>query len=309
MRTFPISVFFSLIALFLFALQSMGAPGQPLPVPPADSAEAAPQKFSYLEVQEHLTRCTEAGRPIVVHVMVALCDNKNQGIVKVNERLGNGQNPTSNLYWGAAYGIRTYFTREAGYRIIHNDTLAEQGILDRIVLHKRVQRAGKNVDLYVVADAWDGAEIQQTTWGFLSAAAGYGAEHITIPATGHADSTHTIEAGSKAQLIAYVGHNGLMDFRFSRIPLADTTAPPRSTIVLACASRSYFLPLLQTGGSHPLLLTTHLMAPEAYSLEAAISSFLQNKTTTQLRNNVANAYNTYQKCGRNAARKLFSVQE
>ena len=46
-----------------------------------------------------------------IHVYVALCDNKNQGIVPVSKTLGNGQNPTTNLYWGAAYGIRTFFDR------------------------------------------------------------------------------------------------------------------------------------------------------------------------------------------------------
>lgn len=44
-----------------------------------------------------------------VHVFVALCDNENQGIIRVPEKLGNGQNPSSNLYWGAMYGVKSYF--------------------------------------------------------------------------------------------------------------------------------------------------------------------------------------------------------
>ena len=38
-----------------------------------------------------------------IHVFVALCDNKYQGIVPVPESIGNGQNARTNLYWGAAY--------------------------------------------------------------------------------------------------------------------------------------------------------------------------------------------------------------
>jgi hypothetical protein len=37
-----------------------------------------------------------------IHVFVALCDNKNQGIVPVPEKLGRGDDPDGNLYWGAA---------------------------------------------------------------------------------------------------------------------------------------------------------------------------------------------------------------
>ncbi|MGC6431949.1 MAG: hypothetical protein ACON5F_12965 [Jejuia sp.] len=36
-----------------------------------------------------------------IHVYVALCDNINQGIVPVPAKLGNGQDPKNNLYWGA----------------------------------------------------------------------------------------------------------------------------------------------------------------------------------------------------------------
>lgn len=44
-----------------------------------------------------------------VHVFVALCDNKYQGIVPVPAAIGNGQDPNSNLYWGCSAGIGTYF--------------------------------------------------------------------------------------------------------------------------------------------------------------------------------------------------------
>jgi len=46
--------------------------------------------------------------PKVIHVLVALCDNKYQKIVPVPQAIGNGQDPKNNLYWGAAYGFKTY---------------------------------------------------------------------------------------------------------------------------------------------------------------------------------------------------------
>ena len=41
----------------------------------------------------------------VIPVFVALADNVNQGIVPVSATLGNGDNPQTNLYWGAAFRI------------------------------------------------------------------------------------------------------------------------------------------------------------------------------------------------------------
>ena len=41
--------------------------------------------------------------------MVALADNDHQGIVPVPRQLGDGDDPANNLYWGARYGVKTYF--------------------------------------------------------------------------------------------------------------------------------------------------------------------------------------------------------
>jgi hypothetical protein len=47
------------------------------------------------------------------HLFVALCDNKYQAIAPVPERIGNGQNPKSNLYWGAGYGVKNFFLNKS----------------------------------------------------------------------------------------------------------------------------------------------------------------------------------------------------
>ena len=51
----------------------------------------------------------------VVHVLVALCDNKYQGIVPVPAFLGNGEDAQKNLYWGAAFGVKTFFSKSANW--------------------------------------------------------------------------------------------------------------------------------------------------------------------------------------------------
>ena len=42
-----------------------------------------------------------------IHVFVALCDNKHQGIIPVRDELGDGDKPRWNLYWGALYGVKS----------------------------------------------------------------------------------------------------------------------------------------------------------------------------------------------------------
>ncbi|WP_211710240.1 hypothetical protein [Mucilaginibacter xinganensis] len=53
-----------------------------------------------------------------IHVFVALCDNKYQGIIPVPAKLGNGQELDNNLYWGSGYGVRTYFKRSKEWKLL-----------------------------------------------------------------------------------------------------------------------------------------------------------------------------------------------
>lgn len=253
------------------------------------------------DVQARIAADMDAGKPGVVHVVVALCDNLHQGIVPVPAKIGNGQDPRSNLYWGAMYGVRSFLSMKGGWKIRSTVAAPSPGILERIVLHRTIVRNGRSRDLYVVADAWDGAEIRRATSRFLEYAAGGVVERIAI------DSGKTIvEAGGAAHLVAYVGHDGLMDFSVNSVP-AREGAPPRSAVVLACASRPYFAEHLRQGSSHPLLLTTGLMAPEAYVLDAVVRAWFAGRESGEVHEAAATAYNKYQKCGLKGARRLFAA--
>jgi len=61
-----------------------------------------------------------------IHVFVALCDNKYQGIVPVPASLGNGQNSKSNLYWGAAYGVKTYFNKSSEWKLVESISIKQK---------------------------------------------------------------------------------------------------------------------------------------------------------------------------------------
>ncbi len=48
------------------------------------------------------------------------------------------------------------------------------------------------------------------------------------------------------------------------------------------------------------------MAPEAYVLKAALDGWLVRESGEQIRKRAATAYNQYQRCGPNAALRLFA---
>ena len=59
------------------------------------------KKLNFLLITLLFSSTIFASELRTIHVVVALCDNENQGIVPVPEKLGNGKEPLTNLYWGA----------------------------------------------------------------------------------------------------------------------------------------------------------------------------------------------------------------
>ena len=233
--------------------------------------------------------------PKVVHVFVALADNENQGIVPVPARLGNGEDPERNLYWGAGGGVKTYFRRSSEWALLQSGQKPKSEVLERCIFKHKT----KNV--YLVADAYRGREIRQAILDFLVAAAGEGAEAVNIPS---ASNSVTISTRGGANLAVYIGHDGFMDFRLPLLPRKKNEIR-REAIVLACASKSYFSDAIRTSGAYPLLWTTNLMAPEAYTLKSALDGWVENESNEQIRNRAAAAYDKYQKCGLHAAQRLL----
>lgn len=233
----------------------------------------------------------------LIHVFVALCDNKYQGIVPVPAGIGNGQQPRSNLYWGAGYGVHTYFTRSKDWEVVAKGTYSvpireDSVVLDRLLLRHRRQ------GVYLLAEAFDGRNMKETITEFLQAAAG------KLPRMVNLQGRDSLYFGGEADLLAFVGHDGLMDFSLQQQFKGDTLKK-RETIILACYSKRFFGPHLQSTGAQPLLWTSGLMAPEAYTLHDAINAWVARKTAAQIQQAAAKAYSAYQRCSMRAATRLL----
>lgn len=225
---------------------------------------------------------------LVAHVVVALCDAETQGVVPPpNLETCDGDVPGKNLYWGALYGVKTHLRRSADWKVVTGEP-APEGVLERAVYEATLDRGGKTVTARIIADAYRGSDMKKAIQQFFRYTAGYDTD---------------------AHVVAFVGHNGLMDFDLPEVPKAKKDAKARASIVLACASAPYFEAALKKAGAPPLLLTTGLMAPEAYTLEDAIESWFSGHSAADVHEAAAKAYDRYQKCGMRGARGLFKSPE
>lgn len=247
-----------------------------------------------LGFQIQLGHANDHDRPKVIHVFVALCDNKNQGIVPVPKRIGNGQDPFNNLYWGTGYGIINYFDKKSkNWTLIKTFKNPTSNILERVVF--------KNTDsnTYLIADAYDGAEIKQTIINFLHASSGQFKDTLKL------DTTQLL-IGGNSDLIAFIGHNGLMDFDIDQ-KYRVNRKKSRDIIILACYSRQYFTRYMEKFNTNPLVWSNGLMSPEAYTLKWAIDGWIKEENNEQIVNRARKAYNYYQKCGMRGATNLLST--
>lgn len=226
----------------------------------------------------------------VIHVFVSLCDNQYQGIVPVPKGIGNGQNPSTNLYWGCAFGVSTFFKHSKSWKFLRQQQ-KDSLCLERIIFKH------KEFKYILVADAYNGKEIATCTSHFLKSCAGLIQDTIQIDKQIYATN-------SSASLLAYVGHDGLMDFNLSE-EIVNQDGLKRDAIILACYGRHFFGPYLKKTRAQPILWSTGLMSPEAYTLHDAIDAYVSGQTTSQLTLKAAQAYSTYQHCSLKAALKLL----
>jgi hypothetical protein len=244
---------------------------------------------------------TATAQPRLIHVFVALADNEHQGIVPVPAAIGNGDDPERNLYWGAMYGLRTFFRKSRTWKEVSYKSDLNSFVLRRSIF---VHTASGTI---MVADAYRGREIRQAVSDFFRAAAG-GEPKIE----GLAKSNRRSNLPAKVSLAVYIGHDELMEpaslLFFTAKGRHQSQGPEqRDAIVLACSSKQFFSYFLKPTGARPLLWTTHLMAPEAYTLKGALDGWIVRESPEKIRARAAAAYAKYQKISLSVARKLFAT--
>jgi hypothetical protein len=251
--------------------------------------------FDRTEVIARLKKKIDQNQPLVIHLLVPLCDNSNQGIVPVSKTLGDGLNLRTNLYWGAGYGIKTHFKRAKAWTFIQSIPNANADVLERVIFYRKFSNGAM---VYLVADAYRGDRMRKCLSDYFDALAGNKKELIQVNDT-------SIELYSSADLLGFNGHNGLMDGSVPSVRNTDKRA--KDAVVIACGSYFYFIRKLGFSKGYPLVTTTNLLAPEAYVMEAIVNNWAAMKTDEEIRLSAGDAYQRMQKCGLNAARRLFKT--
>lgn len=234
----------------------------------------------------------------VIHAFVALCDNATQGIVPVPPKIGNGDDPDSNLYWGCDDGLRSVFKRSKSWRLVESRKEKAPAVILEQLVFKHV-----NQDVWLVAYAYRGAEMRRMMEAFLQAVAGKESEALVVR---EGEASVSLPGPGRADFLAFIGHNGLMDFSLT-FPGNQRSGPRVPVTVLCCKSDGYFTAKLRESGGDPLVMTTQFMYPGAFLLHAMAEGWLRGENPASLKERAAAVYAKNQKISLKAARGVFTV--
>jgi len=216
-----------------------------------------------------------------VEVLVCLCDNDHQGIVKVGAKIGNGMDPAGNLYWGCSDGMSAYFKKSKKWKLVERLKPEEGRILETL---KFKHHSGK---VTLLAHAYRGDRMKQSIEEFFAKAR---------------------DAG-EGDMVVFIGHNGMMDNVIDIPQRAKKGDEGSQSIVLGCLTEKYFSKPLLEMNSEPLLLTKSLMYPGAFLLHDALEVWLRDGSRAEIREAAAKAYANNQRISVKGGRSIFSKLE
>lgn len=196
--------------------------------------------------------------------------------MKVGAKIGDGNEPDDNLYWGCSDGLRSYFKASKRWKLEKRETsTGDERIFERLTFRH------VSADAVLVAEAWRGSNLRECYVAFEQAL-----------------------VSGKQDLVAFIGHNVLMDTPIE--PPAAKAAGKVDAVVLCCMSDTYFDTRLKTAGASPVLLTTQYMYPGSFILHEALEPWLAGKDRTALREAAGAAYAKNQKIRVAAAKGVFA---
>jgi hypothetical protein len=223
------------------------------------------------------------GRPLVVDVHVPLCDND---VLRCgNARLGDGDRPEGNLYWATTEGMLGWFKRR-WTAVPLAPAVHEE--LDLRVWRRDLptpaawQKAGAppRYRVYVIARAWRGEAIAAAFERYARDLAGVTRGKLTL-----ADGT-VLATGGDAQIVAWVGHNHLMDREAYPWASLGVDPRPRGGIAIACHTAAY----MEEAPGVPLLQTRDYLYANGSALEGAVLAFASGGDFAAIRRGAAKSY-------------------
>lgn len=243
----------------------------------------------------YLSQKIEKGQPLVAHILVPLCDNEHQGIVPTSASIGDGMKPDHNLYWATSKGVKRYFKELKDWEQQRLDYNPSNDILQRVIFKKSFSNGAI---VYVVADAYRGDRMPECLDDYFNSLSEHKKDTLII-------GIDTIGINGNADLIAFNGHNGLMDEN-TTFEKATSQTRPKDAVSISCASKGYFkIKYLETN-SYPLVHTTNLLYPGAFILEGIINKWAMLENEIECKKAAGDAYYKHKpKSGSKGSQNLF----
>lgn len=236
------------------------------------------------------------GEPLVAHVLVPLCDNMHQGIVPTSESLGNGLDPDHNLYWMTSKGVKRYFRDLPDWKMVEDNKEVSENIMERVVFTKSFDNGA---NLILVADAYRGDRMPECLDDYFNSLSGHLIDSVEVNGI-------YVQINGRADLMAFNGHNGLMD-ESTTYQYADENTKPKDAVSISCASSGFFKDHYWSTSSYPLVHTTNLLYPGAFILEGILNKWAMLENEESCKKAAGNAYYKHKpKSGPNGSQNLFN---
>lgn len=213
-----------------------------------------------------------------IEAFVCLCDNEHQAIAKVGKAIGNGLDPAGNLYWGCSDGLSAYFKKSKKWELVETKKPKDSPILVTLTFKHHTGKAT------LIAHAYRGDRMATALEHFFA----------------------KTKAAGKNELVAFLGHNGMMDNSITLPDPAPEGDERSDAIVLGCLTQSYFTKPLAIMNSNPILMTRSLMYPGSFLLHDAAEVWLKDGSKKATREAAAKAYAKNQKIAVKGARTIFA---
>lgn len=237
-----------------------------------------------------------AGQPLVMQVHAPLCEATI--LACGSERLGDGESLETNLYWATTAGFGRWFRRNGGgwKRVFERrgEATGDPDVLSLAVYRRtllapaswRRRGAPRRFTAFVVVNGWRGKAIDRALESFARESSGQDERLLE-------EGELRVRAGGAAHLVAYSGHNRLMDVPAYRWP--SPAERPIGAIAVACLTADYLKEQATAATRIPLLLTRDFLFANAAPVEAVLLAFARGDSYAAIRRAAATAYAGVQK--------------
>lgn len=296
-RRIYILVFGVCVAAFFVAVNWNGRPDR-LPeslhrlsaVPSTDLLEAtlaSPDSF-----KEQLVRSIRESGRLTVTLHVALTDGEGKA-----SKYTNGDDPRTNLCWGALFGIDTHLANAAGWDRVFGDRGDGERIVRRSVFSRRVtpsaawmaEGVSQEFDVYVLANAWPASRMKEAMSQPVRDA--FADASVLIEHNGLG-----LEFGSASCMVGYLGPNAMADAYWDPFEgLPPLSKRRMGVFYLSSMSAVYLYDSVVRHGLYPVLFARQPIVTEAYLFDGMMTALISGELDGGFVAAAAGEYAKYQR--------------